>query len=78
MKWINRTTPTYWFLQIWDEEEDEPDAKGIRVFKVSENTEAFLKNVFVANQTMRQWFEEIWGSQHSHYSLPLNGQVVKG
>ena len=42
------------------EEEKETGSKGVKLFKVSGKTEAFLKNAFttiVPNQTQRQWHD---------------------
>lgn len=68
---------------IWEQEaeDDTPDAKGIKLFKVDDRTDKFLAGHFsnaVPNQTRRQWRDKYNGAPNtSATACPNMDKVVK-
>ena len=71
--------PDFSFIPSWDEEEeDDQRTTGVRLFKTSEKTEAFLKQSFTTaapNQQCRQWREKIGAPNTPFTALSINGQA---
>lgn len=81
--WANRDEESmdYNFeVHFDDEEEDSIEAKGVKLFKVSEKTEKFLNNAFSsgsANTIRRQWRDKYGAPQTTATACPSLDKVIK-
>ena len=65
---------------MWDEDEEDDPKKGINLFKVSEKTEAFLKQSFtsaVPNQQRRLWKEKFRTPNTPFTACPSVDKYIK-
>ena len=73
--------PDFSFIPSWDEEEeDDQKTTGVRLFKTSEKTEAFLKQSLTTtapNQQRRQWREKIGAPNTPFTACPSMDKLLK-
>jgi len=67
---------------VWDDEdEDQPDSKGVKLFKIGEKTEKFLTSAFATalpNATRRQWRDKYGAPNTPATACPNLDKVIKG
>ena len=67
---------------VWDDEDDDqPDSKGVKLFKIGEKTEKFLTSAFATalpNATRRQWRDKYGAPNTPATACPNLDKVIKG
>ena len=60
-----------------NENKNMADVSGIKLFKISQKTEAFLKSSFSPNQVRRQWRDKFRGPNTVYTICPSTDKVIK-